>query len=891
MRIACAAALLLALPLSALAADPAPSTDALAKEIVARYRQALVLAADYDSLDAAAKERVSIVGRILFTANNEALEELHNRLDADLAALTKAPLADSSALATFLKLLEANDPWRDADKLAFRDLVRSLATAVPSGKAAEPWRKRLADDAAALQQIHELYEKEMAALFGKLGSRGLTVRREKWDDYLKFLRTLYTREKILDTFRDELSALDAGLRGGKRAPRKVDPLLIDGGKLPPMSLVISFDDGPHPVHTKTVLDTLAAKGVKGMFFELGKNVGELKSDGTVKELKGAELTQRLLKEGHVLANHTVNHKFLPKLSEERLDHEIDDSRTILEAASKQKVALFRPPYGARSEAVDLAIENRKLMAYLWNVDSLDWADPVPSSIADRVVQQVEALKRGVILMHDVHPQSAEALPLVLDALLAKGYKFYLWNGSEFIGDKPAGRGEAEVTPRAGASFYRKSHAVVVGINDYKSWPKLSYAVNDAKAVREVLVSKFLFPPENVTLLLDHEATRERILTALGDTMGDGARVQRDDRLFVFFAGHGTTRQLPNGKSLGYIVPVDADAKNLQGTAISMSNFEDISDEVPAKHIFFAMDACYSGLALTRGAAPAQSGDVGRYLAEVTRRTTREVLTAGGADEQVSDRGPNGHSIFTWTLLQGLEGRADLNGDGYVTGSELGAYVAPAVSQISHQTPAFGSLVGSDGGEFVLELNHQAEFLTDESHQLEEEAISLNSELDRVRQLVAEKKKLMSELEKSQKELASLQAAPAAADPALAKKEQAKRENDRGTTLYRERKYAEALAAFQSAAQLAPDDPQSANNVGFLLFKMGKSAESVPWLEKTVKLDPARAPAYVNLGDAYDKSGRTADAARVYRKYLELMPNSPLKDRVKARIGQLETASK
>jgi uncharacterized caspase-like protein len=162
-------------------------------------------------------------------------------------------------------------------------------------------------------------------------------------------------------------------------------------------------------------------------------------------------------------------------------------------------------------------------------------------------------------------------------------------------------------------------------------------------------------------------------------------VQKDDRVFVFFAGHGTTRKLPSGRDLGYIVPVDADTQNFQGESISMTNFQDISESIPAKHVFFVMDSCYSGLGITRGFSTSN------YLKEMSRRIARQMLTAGGADEEVADSGPNGHSVFTWTLLQGLEGKADLNGDGYISAAELAAYVGPGVSALSHQTPAFGNL--------------------------------------------------------------------------------------------------------------------------------------------------------------------------------------------------------
>jgi uncharacterized caspase-like protein len=179
----------------------------------------------------------------------------------------------------------------------------------------------------------------------------------------------------------------------------------------------------------------------------------------------------------------------------------------------------------------------------------------------------------------------------------------------------------------------------------------------------------------------------------------------------------------------------------------------------------------------------QGGDPRKYLEEVTRRGTRQMLTAGGADEQVADRGPNGHSIFTWTVMQGLEGRADLNSDGFVTASELFSYVGPAVSSLSRQTPAFGNLVGSEGGEFVLELNHENEFLTAEADQLEDDAIRINGELDKVRRMIAEKearnRELATKLAEAQAQLATLE--PGRGAPVAA--ESAKDLNDRGLARY------------------------------------------------------------------------------------------------------------
>ena len=131
-----------------------------------------------------------------------------------------------------------------------------------------------------------------------------------------------------------------------------------------------------------------------------------------------------------------------------------------------------------------------------------------------------------------------------------------------------------------------------------------------------------------------------------------------------------------------------------------------------------------------------------------------MFTAGGADQQVADNGPNGHSVFTWTLLQALDGRGDLNGDGFITATELAAYVAPAVSALSHQTPAFGNMPGSEGGDFIFDLKHETEFLSENSAQLGDDAIKVNAELEKLRAQMREEARKNEQL---RKELAAAQA--------------------------------------------------------------------------------------------------------------------------------------
>src|SRR5262249_30752870 len=175
----------------------------------------------------------------------------------------------------------------------------------------------------------------------------------------------------------------------------------------------------------------------------------------------------------------------------------------------------------------------------------------------------------------------------------------------------------EIKDEIKRSYYRESWAVVIGINDYQNWPKLRYCVNDANSIEQILTSQYGFKQSNIIKLLNKDATRERIVWALGDQLADPNRIKKDDRVFVFFAGHGATRKLPSGKEMGYIVPVDAEAEASQAKSISMAQLQEFCELIPAKHLYFVVDSCYSGLALTRsGGASAKSAN---YLEEITRR--------------------------------------------------------------------------------------------------------------------------------------------------------------------------------------------------------------------------------------------------------------------------------
>lgn len=242
--------------------------------------------------------------------------------------------------------------------------------------------------------------------------------------------------------------------------------------------------------------------------------------------------------------------------------------------------------------------------------------------------------------------------------------------------------------------YASSRALIVGINDYESAPPLGYARQDAEAFAEVLKSSFGFPTENIRILLDREASRSEILSSFLEYAEDD--VTPDDRLVVFFAGHGHTRTGSRGE-VGYLVPSDGNPTDLS----SLLRWDDLTrnaELIPAKHILFVMDACYGGLIFARS-LPAGSS---RFLRSMLQRYTRQAIAAGKADETVADSGgPRpGHSIFTGHLLNALEGDVS-SPDGIVTASAVMAYVYDKVGrdQHSNQTPDYGFLEGD--GDFVF----------------------------------------------------------------------------------------------------------------------------------------------------------------------------------------------
>ncbi len=264
--------------------------------------------------------------------------------------------------------------------------------------------------------------------------------------------------------------------------------------------------------------------------------------------------------------------------------------------------------------------------------------------------------------------------------------------------------------------YDKSWAVVIGINHYDHFNGLERANLDAAGMAELLINKLAFPKENVFVVLDpppdelssdvkihsRYATKRVIEDLIMDRLPREAKV--DDRVLIFYAGHGERRPVPEARldNIGYLVPSDAQPDKWH-TFIEWDAIMRAGDYCPAKHMFYLLDACYSGIAASRAILNAS-----KFTEDMLKARVRQVLTAGTAKQAVTDVGPKGHSLFTSYVLEGLNGAAALSDEGIITASELMVYVRDRVASAgdAKQTPAFSTLDTEPGGDFVFVLPPQ-----------------------------------------------------------------------------------------------------------------------------------------------------------------------------------------
>lgn len=174
-------------------------------------------------------------------------------------------------------------------------------------------------------------------------------------------------------------------------------------------IALTFDDGPNAQVTSHIVTVLEQNKAKATFFMLGSNVS-----------KNVSLVQRMAADGFELANHTWNHKYLPKTSVNERRNIISMTNDIIFNTTGIRPSLIRAPYGAVDESTYATFREFNMPNILWSIDTLDWKHKNAQTTIDTVLNNVK--DGDIILMHDIYTATAQASSSIIPELIKRGYQ-------------------------------------------------------------------------------------------------------------------------------------------------------------------------------------------------------------------------------------------------------------------------------------------------------------------------------------------------------------------------------------------------------------------------------------------------------------------------------------
>lgn len=243
----------------------------------------------------------------------------------------------------------------------------------------------------------------------------------------------------------------------------------------------------------------------------------------------------------------------------------------------------------------------------------------------------------------------------------------------------------------GSELFSSSYAFVAGVDRYdRVWPALPGVKSDTEKVASALKNY------GFDVVTAENLSKAEFISEFSTFMKKHA----DDpnaRVLVYFAGHGYTAK-KNGAREGYIVlrnagDPNAEMKSFTDGSLPMSWFSKKAKEIKARQVLFVFDSCFAGSIFTA------MRSIPEFVINMLSKPVREFITSGNQNQMVPDE-----SVFRRRFVQGISGDADDNGDGIITGTELGYYLQKTVSSYSAgtQTPVYGKMKGYSG-EFAFFL--------------------------------------------------------------------------------------------------------------------------------------------------------------------------------------------
>jgi uncharacterized caspase-like protein len=242
-------------------------------------------------------------------------------------------------------------------------------------------------------------------------------------------------------------------------------------------------------------------------------------------------------------------------------------------------------------------------------------------------------------------------------------------------------------------LYYKSWAIVIGIENYTVAPHLQGVINDARQVAQAFRSLGF---DEVVEMYDKDAVSRRLHQVLNDILP--RKVGRMDRLVIFYAGHAGAAPDTEGEDRSYLVPLDAQINN-PAKAVTVEQLKEFTRRSASKHMLLILDAPVFGWEVTASRELSLEGRL-EPEAEMDRRAVQVISAAGKGESSLR---ADGKSLFVQELLAGLAGAADLDKNGWLMASELGAYVTQHVQEVSNgrQHPTSVRIDG-DGDTVLVE---------------------------------------------------------------------------------------------------------------------------------------------------------------------------------------------